>query len=169
MTVYLPVIPPKRGPKVHHPFPKIKDPGTLIMSLTRFRAKGSDYRIQIHGDGTVVYDGYCQITIDGHCPFPDEVLGHRTSHISEEVVNSLFNQFKEVDFFSLARGYEVLTLCVTERKELSIAFDGHRKRVTDELATEAGMPDAVMLLERAVDSVTNSSQWIAGNATHGCG
>jgi len=170
-TVSLRVLPPEKLRKVHAPFPEIKDPRTLVMSLLR---SGScpgcpDYRIEIHGDGTVKYDGYCTVEIDGHQCVPANVQGHRTSRISQEAVNFLFNQFKEAEFFSLDKEYVLQTLCLPELKKLSITFDGHKKTVSDYMGLEAGMPDAVTHLEHVIDSVANSSQWMIASSAHGCG
>jgi hypothetical protein len=154
-TVDVSILPPEKLPTEHVPFPTIANRATLIMALSRFRCFGycAEYRIQVHGDGLVEYDGSCAVA----------VTGHHESHIPRRSVDALFEQFRTADFFSLHDRYISLVID-PPRTEVAILFDGHEKKVTELLGGELGMPDAVMRLEQTLDKATNSRQWIMGQS-----
>lgn len=139
----------------HHPvFPQLHDRSSLVMSLDRTGCYGTcpDYRVQIHGDGRVDYDGRCFVA----------VRGHAKAAISVEAVNQLFGLFQKADYFALKDSYNAM---VTDNPTYttSISFDGHNKSVSDYVGKEAGMPDSVATIENAIDKMTNSEQWISRN------
>ena len=152
-TAYVRILPPESIPTEHVPFPSLANRRTLLMTLSRSSCFGycPKYRIQIHGDGLVEYDGNCAVA----------VTGHRESHIPQQVVDALFEQFRKADFFSLDDRYIQLVMD-PPRQEVSISFDGHEKKVAELMGEDLGMPDAVLRLEQTLDKATNSTQWTMG-------
>ena len=136
-------------------FPRISDWNSLNITLDRSPCFGRcpDYKVEIHGDGTVIYDGRNFVAVQGR----------RESHIPIYKVRSLFEQFRLVRYFSLKDSYQSsatdLPTYVT-----SIAFDDKTKSVKDHLGTAVGMPHAVVELEDAIDRAAETQQWIRGAA-----
>ena len=154
-TVGVPIFPPERLPIEHVPFLSLADRRTLIMTLSRSRCLGycAEYRVQIHGNGRVEYDGNCSVAI----------AGHHESHLPRNTVDALFELFKQADFFSLEDRYSAPVLDPPS-SEVSISFDGHQKKIIDHVGENVGMPDAVVQLEEAIDNATNSKRWIMGQS-----
>lgn len=148
--IYVPILPPERLPSVHLPFPELKDRKTLVMTLSRSRCFGfcPEYKIQIHGDGRVEYQGACAVA----------VIGRRTSRIPRNSVDQLLVQFRNSDFFSLEDKY-ALPVMDPPWEELSLSIDGRHKVVREHLGPYDGMPDSVEKLEEEIDTETNSRQW----------
>ena len=151
----MPILRPERLPTEHVAFPSLADRRTLVMTLSRSTCFGycADYRLQIHGDGRVEYDGHCSVA----------VTGHHESHLPPPTVDALFGWFRQADFFSLEDRYS-FPVMDPPSTEVSISFDGHQKSVIDHEGAEVGMPDAVLQLEEALDRATNSQQWTMGQS-----
>jgi len=155
-SFYIPVYPAEEIPDKHVPFPKLNDRATLIMTLGRFGCYGTCpvYSVKVYGDGKVEYEGQCFVAVHGK----------RSSMIPGDAVESLFEYFKNADYFSLKDDYDSLATDLPTFTT-SIAFDGQTKSVTDYFGVEMGMPDSVKLIERTIDRVTNSLQWVNKNGT----
>jgi uncharacterized protein DUF6438 len=136
-------------------FPRISDWNSLKITLERSPCFGRcpDYKVEIHGDGTVIYDGRNFVAVQGR----------RESRIPIYKVRGLFEQFSLAGYFSLKDGYHSsatdLPTYVT-----SISFDDKTKSVRDYLGTAVGMPRAVVDLEDAIDRTADTQQWIRGPA-----
>ena len=79
------------------------------MTIRRTTCFGTcpSYRVEIHGDGTALYDGQAYVAVTG---------SHRGS-VSKETVSELVDAFRNVDYYSLEDEYPVLHLtCITHRK-----------------------------------------------------
>ena len=153
---YMPVFPPEERPLQHTVFPDLIDRNSLVITLDRGGCYGTCpiYKIDIHGDGTVDYEGKCFVA----------VRGRRAAKISTQAVDGLFELFKSSDYFSLREEYESpatdLPTFIT-----SISFDGHVKSVTDYYGVEMGMSDSVKRIERSIDKATDSALWISKHGT----
>ena len=147
-TVY--VLPPERKPSKHVTFPKVKNWDTVQITLSRSGCLGSCpvYRIELHGDGTVLYDGKGYVAIKGQ---------HRAS-VPIENVRDLVNKFREADYYSLQDEY-VSPVLDHPTYETSIEIDGKFKRVKDYIGLSVGMPFVVSELEDAIDHFTGAEQW----------
>src|SRR5258708_24674410 len=96
----------------------------------------STYELEIHGDGTVLYDGQAYVG----------ATGKQKAQISHASLVKLMDAFRRVDYFSLAAGY---ASGVTDMPTYvtSISFDGMSKSVLDYVGREAGRPPGVSHLE----------------------
>jgi len=124
---------------------------TLTIALERTPCFGfcPDYRVEVHGDGTVVYEGRNFV----------QVKGRQTKQIPQAEVRKLLAAFEAAGFFKLRDEY---TASVTDMPthRMSLAFDGRNKTVTDYAGRMAEMPDSVSKLEELIDVTAGTSEWI---------
>jgi ankyrin repeat protein len=136
------------------PFPEISDWSTLNISLSRSACYGTcpSYKVEVHGDGTVLYDGDYHVAIPGK---------HRGS-IAPETVRELYDAFKKAQFFWL---FDEYTAPITDHSSyrLSISFDGRHKAVIDYVGPEVGMPREAHALEGLIDMAAGTEKWVKGN------
>ena len=147
--------PPAQRPATKAPFPDIRRWSSLKIVLTRSACLGACpiYRVEIDGDGSVIYDGQDFVAVPGR---------HRAS-ITQDDVHALFEAFRSADFFGLMDNYRAR---VTDLPTVTvgIAFDGKHKQVLDYGGSLAGMPAEVKALENEIDKVAGSEKWIKGDA-----
>ena len=150
-TEYVRVLPDEDLPTTHVPFPQIKNWNSLLISLTRGACYGTcpAYKVEIHGDGSVVYTGSYRVA----------VKGRQLDRISPQAVSQIFAEFQKADFFSLRDEYE-MTATDFPTYVISISFDGKTKSVTDYIGAEIGMPQGVTDLEDAIDRTAQTEKWI---------
>jgi hypothetical protein len=145
------ILPVGERAEVHVPFPEIHDWNSLRITLSRSGCYGncSAYEIEIHGDGTALYDGQANVG----------TTGKKKAKISHASLVKLVDTFRRVDYFSLAAGY---ASGVTDNPTYvtSISFDGVFKSVLDYVGREAGMPPGVSDVEVAIDRLLGAYRWI---------
>jgi hypothetical protein len=122
-----------------------------IITLERTECFGACpvYTLTIHRDGYVRYVGISSVG----------VLGARTMHISADTVEALIREFLRINFFSMADEYvedSGSTVFDAPSTITTLCLGGKTKRVRDYFGT----PDGLIALERKIDRVTNSSQWV---------
>jgi ankyrin repeat protein len=154
------VLPLELRPERHVPFPEVKDWDSIIIKLTRTGCFGScpSYEVEVHGDGTVRYEGRSYVAILGehHCSVP------------EENVRELAKLFRATDYYSLRDEY-VAGMTDNPTYISSIQIDGKSKTVKDYVGAMIGMPLEVSDLESSIDRLTEVQRWTIGNAeTAGC-
>ena len=78
-------------PSARVTFPEIKDRNNLRITLNRSGCFGicPIYNVEIHGDGTVIYDGQRFAVF----------TGRPTNHIPQPAARALFEQFRRADYF----------------------------------------------------------------------
>ncbi|HEX3673262.1 MAG TPA: DUF6438 domain-containing protein [Rhizomicrobium sp.] len=137
----------------HKRFPEVRNWESVTIRLERSLCYGTcpSYSVELHGDGTVLYDGRDCVAI----------MGPRTGHVPAAAVVGLVQQFRNADYFSLKENY-VASITDGPTFRTSIGFDGHSKSVGDYLGESAGMPAAVEALERAIDKTTGTDRWVWG-------
>jgi ankyrin repeat protein len=152
---YVAVLPRELKPAQHVPFPKVKDWKSVKITLNRTGCFGTcpSYKVEVHGDGSVLYEGHGDVTFTG-------------SHhglVPQANVIELVKLFEQADYFSLADDY---TASVTDNptQTTSIEMDGRRKELVDYVGLAAGMPLSARKLEEAVDRLSGSARWAYGNA-----
>ena len=145
------VLPIRTLSEVQIPFPEIRDWNSLRITLSRSGCYGTcpAYEIEIHGDGTVLYDGAAYVG----------TTGRRKVKISQPSLVKLVDAFRKADYFSLADGY-VSGVTDSPTYASSISFDGQSKSVLDYLGRRLGMPPAVSEVEEAIDRVSGASELI---------
>jgi hypothetical protein len=145
------MLPIGERPETHVPFPEIQDWNSLRITLSRSGCYGicSTYEIEIHGDGSVLYDGQAYVG----------TTGKQKVQISHASLVKLVDAFRKVDYFSLAAGY---ASGVTDMPTYvtSISFDGVSKSLLDYVGREAGMPPGVSDVEAAIDRLSGASNWV---------
>jgi hypothetical protein len=142
-------------PEAQVPFPEIRRWKSLVITLDRGACFGTCpiYRVAIHGDGRVVFEGGRFVAR----------TGTHQARISRAKVRRLFAKFRRAKFFWLHDEYRAHVTDIPEFK-LSIAYDDHGKTVIDYGGGMIGMPEIVSELERAVDTAANTQRWIKGQA-----
>ncbi|MGO8819175.1 MAG: TonB family protein [Terriglobia bacterium] len=127
------------------PFPEVKDYRSVVITMDT-----GDYSLRIVGDGTVEFEGRGFVLLPGK---------HHGA-ISGEEFRKLVEDFRDSDFFSLDDRYYLIATDVVSTT-VSIAIGSQRKSVT---AGSPGAPSALLALERSVDKLTHSDQWVKGTA-----
>lgn len=111
------------------------------------------YKITIHGDGTVEYDGERNVT----------VTGHQTSQLTQAQLAELVAAFQQAGYFDLKENY---TAPVTDLPSTitSFSFEGRSKLITNyggcTIDSSERAPQALCDLEAKIDSLANSAQWV---------
>ena len=111
------------------------------------------YRLTIHGNGQVTYEGIAYVA----------TKGTKTIQLSPEQVQSLIAQFEQANFFQLKDSYAVDVTDLPGTRT-SITLNGRSKEiwhygsVGDSNLDNA--PSALSNLERAIDQAVNVSQWV---------
>lgn len=147
----LAILPVGERPDTHVPFPDVHDWNSLRITLSRSGCYGTcpSYEIEIHGDGTLLYDGHTFVRAEGK----------RTKRISHALLVKLVDTFRKADYFSLAAGY-VSGVTDNPTYVTSISFDGASKSVLDYVGRAVGMPPDVSEVETAIDQLSGASSWI---------
>ena len=154
------VLPPKLKAERHIPFPVVNDWKSVVIKLVRTGCFGAcpSYEVEVHGDGTVRYQGNSFVAIlgDHHCAVP------------EENVRELVKSFRETDYYSLRDEY-IAGMSDNPAYFSSIQIDGKSKTVKDYVGAIIGMPLEVSDLESEIDRLSEVQRWTMGNAeTAGC-
>ncbi len=149
------VLPPELIPTSHVPFPEVNDLKSVVIGLARTGCLGAcpSYQVEVHGDGTVLYEGKGFVAI----------LGKHRCTIPQESVRELLNIFKEADYYSLGNEYVWGTTDLPTYIS-SIEIDGRSKEVKDYAGKFIGMPMSVSDLEASIDRLSDVKRWTAGNA-----
>jgi ankyrin repeat protein len=151
----VPCVPPDMLPGPHVNFPEVHNWSSLQMYLERTGCLGMcpSYSIEVHGDGTVFYNGNAYVA----------VLGQHRGKVSQEGILSMLDAFRAADFFSLRDSYR---MAVTDNPTftISIRLDSHSKKVVDYEGREVGMPSAVTKLEDTIDQLADSARWTKGDS-----
>jgi hypothetical protein len=145
-TDFVSILPLELGVRGYESFPAVRDWASVKITLERTRCLGScpPYRVQIDGDGNVVFNG---------------TSGERRSHISREALEGLVEVFRKANYFSLDRTYKLgatdLPTYIT-----SISIDGRSMSVVDYAGLQVGMPASVRDVERAIDEAAGTRAWL---------
>jgi hypothetical protein len=146
--------PTQSAPTARHvSFPEVRDWNSVCITLSRtvcFTGQSPAYRIEIHGDGTVLYEGKENVVVKGQ---------HRTATTPDKV-RQLVNAFREGDYYSLQDYYEGEMFGDAATYQTSIEIDGQVKQVRERVGDWAGMPATVSKLEHSIDTLANAQQWI---------
>lgn len=134
------------------PFPAVRDWATLRIRLETspgyMGCIGTN--IEIAGDGTLIFEGEYRRagsrTGWGHV--------RETGRLAPGAVQSLVEHFRQADFFWLHDGYTG-DLQDVSYGWISIAFDGHKKRIRDEAGRTAGMPAEVAALQEEIERLAD--------------
>jgi len=129
------------------------DLNTVNITMSRGQCFGTCpiYYLEIDGNRKVTYRGYYHVN----------VTGERTAHIPPQKVKELVSAFDNSDYFNLRDRYDEIRFTDQSSVETSIRINGIYKSVYDYYGT-VKVPELEKLrnLEKMIDNVTNSSQWV---------
>jgi hypothetical protein len=122
-------------------------PGHTEIMLQRTGCLGTcpEYKLIIHANGSVVYEGRNYVHIQGV----------RKSKLSPSAVQALTQKFIDAKFFDMRGGSIVIDAPVTT---VSFAFDGRRNEVKEGCTC----PSDLVKLEAAIDEAAGSARWVRG-------
>ena len=106
------------------------------------------YKLTIHGDGRVIYEGIRCVRIEGT----------RTTTISENKSEQLMTEFQKIDYFSLKDSYEEHNATDMPSAFTSLTIDGKTKTVRH-YHGDFSAPKKLTELENQIDQIINSDQW----------
>ena len=147
------------------------EPADPVMTLSRSACFGTcpDYRVEIHGNGEVTYQG------DGFVLIP----GTHHWHIDPAAVAKLLELFQRADYFNLKDRYEINASDLATF-ETSLTVGGRHKSILDYggsgmlgnafASTSLGggedphMPPIVTEIEHAIDEAAGTATWVSGDA-----
>jgi len=149
---YIYLVPPERLPKNHVAAPILRRDSKVAITLERSGCYGScpSYTVTISTEG-IIFFGRLFVA----------AFGRHTDIVDADEVRKLAKRFVAADFYSMDSSY---TASVTDNPlyTLSIAIDGHEKKVEDYVGTWEGMPAVITELEDEVDTFARTERWISG-------
>src|SRR5713226_416401 len=149
---YIDLVPQERLPKNHVAAPVLRRDSKVAITLERSGCFGTcpAYTVTVSTDG-IVFKG------SGFVAAP----GKHTDIVDADEVRKLAKRFVAADFYSMDSSY---TASVTDNPfyTLSIAIDGHVKKVEDYVGSWEGMPAVITELEEEVDTFGRTERWIDG-------
>lgn len=149
----IPLLPLEQKPDHVVPFPQTQL-NQVSIELTRSACYGSCpvYKVTVHGDGRVDYEGTQYVSIPGH----------HQAQVSVPTVSALLDQFRESNFLALQAVYRAgWTDLPTIR--LTLKMGEQTKEVVDYGGEWVGMPGYVTALEHAVDTASDSARWVSSS------
>lgn len=146
------VIAPPEKYGAPHPFPSLANQSSVLISMQQMGCEGKcpAYRITLHGDGTLEYEGFAFVATSGK----------KTTRIARDDVEKLIHEFEEAKFFSALPEYRG----AFDGGETLLQFsaDGTSHKVNDAVGFSAGLPTSIRELEWSIYRVANVGQWVYG-------
>lgn len=137
-------------PQKHLPLPKVPL-SKVHIALSRGACFGSCpvYRVDIYGDGRVVYKGETYVDVEGEHSY----------RVPTEEVAALIKSLDEKDIWSLREDYNAP---ITDNPTHALMMDmgGQIHHLGDYVGQMVGMPPVVSEFEVEVDKVARSDMWI---------
>jgi len=128
----------------------------LVVTMQRGLCYGTCpvYRLTIHGDGNVDYEGILYVAIQGP----------RSTKISSDEIQELIGAIENAAFFSLKDEYVAYGKDLPS-VTLSITIDGRSKSIWHSPALDCSgkldnAPRELCELESKIDEIVNSDQWV---------
>lgn len=144
------IVPPERAPTRHVPFP---DTNGQAVSITLERAGPfspyGTYVVTLDSDGDVDFCG------PGYIKAP----GPHQARISRAAFETLVDEFRDADFFSLDDRYAV-NPGDGPAYFLRVRIGDQEKTVVDYAGRRVGMPAVITSLQAAVDEAAETSRWV---------
>lgn len=121
------------------------------IGLQRGACLGScpEYRIEVHGDGQVVYEGLRHVAVQGRHVY----------RVPVEEVARLVESAREKDLWSMKPAYSAE---ITDHPGYTVTLevDGQLHRIYDYVGRKAGMPRLVTEFEEEIDAVARTGAWV---------
>ncbi|XGV94524.1 MAG: DUF6438 domain-containing protein [Leptolyngbya sp. BL-A-14] len=126
----------------------------VILTLERTACFGACpiYKLTIHGNGKVVYEGKRFV----------KVMGTRTTTISQTAVRKLIAEFQQLQYFKLQDSYRGGH---TDAPSAITSFTlGNQQKTVNHYLASPNAPTRLTALENKIDAAVNVKQW-TGNAS----
>ncbi len=124
------------------------------MRLERTQCYGAcpTYTVSVSGDGTVIWQGTMNV----------QVQEMRTAHISAAAVRQLVAAFQRIHYLALGDSYT--NYMVTDSPSAITTFtQGGQTKTIKHYNGDLSTPSRLTLLERQIDYVLNTQQWIGAH------
>jgi ankyrin repeat protein len=140
-------------PTVHVPFPDVRTPSDVSMTLATGGCLGTCpiYTVRIDGDGTTSFTGSAFVA----------AIGTFTYRIDPAAAAALVDRFRASDFFSLSDKY--MGMMDGGSFTLAISVGRRAKSVFSEGGLWAGMPDDLIDIYVEIDRVADTARFIDGS------
>jgi Domain of unknown function (DUF6438) len=128
-------------------------PVTMTLERTACFGFCPIYKLTIYGNGKVVYEGKRFV----------KVTGTRTTTISQAAVRKLIAEFQKINYFQLQDNY---TGGHTDAPSAitSLTMGKRRQKTVNHYLASPNAPTQLTELEKTIDTVVNSQQWIGTDA-----
>jgi hypothetical protein len=127
------------------------DWSAAVVGLSRYRCRGSckAYDVEIHPDGTVLFDGRFGVA-----------LGRFTAHIPARAARALAARFRRIGYLQMADTYDRPPHVFDGPSSVAtwIDFLGCGKRISDNHLSPLS-PARLQKLEDEIDRVAHTAQW----------
>lgn len=149
---YIDLVPPERLPSRHVPAPTVRPDSKVAITLERTGCFGScpAYSVTVNTKD-IAFDGRGFVV----------AAGKHIDTVNADDVRNLAKRFVAADFYSMAESY-VASVTDNPTYVLTIAIDGHIKKVEDYVGQWEGMPAVITELEDDVDEFARTQRWIEG-------
>lgn len=148
-------------------FPAHIDPARLRIALDRTACFGTcpNYRVEVHGDGEVIYLGRHDVLIEGEHPW----------HVPPASLAPLIALLRQSDYFKLDGYYQAgitdnpsYTTRVDTGTQRKFVYDYAGRMLKEESPSTPGqaahaMPESVTAIEDAIDAVSGATSWVRGD------
>jgi membrane dipeptidase len=130
--------------------PTVASPGRIEITLERTLCFGTcpNYKVTIHGDGTVAYEGRQFV----------RVTGTRTWKIDPAAVAALASEMQQAGYFDLQDEY-IATITDNPTTWTSLTVAGRTKRIKDYVAG----PPKLKEIEAKIDQVSGVKEYVSPN------
>lgn len=137
-------------PARHIPLPQVPlDSVRIVLERSGCFGTCPSYRIEINGDGRVIYNGQRYV----------DVQGEHAYRIPPSDVAKLVESLKAKDLWSLRPSYEA-SMTDNPTYALRIRMGGEEHGILDYVGGYVGMPRAVSNFEQEGDRIAKSSMWL---------
>jgi ankyrin repeat protein len=151
------VLPSSLEPWQHVSVAAIKDWGKAKITLRRIAGAfihSPEYTLEVHGDGTVVFDGKYLVAF----------VGKHRGTVPRQNVDELVELLRQADLYSLRYGHRPTPIDEGPAANLSVVVNGPGTQSLAFTAIELNRPPTRERLEDAIDRLAGSERWIKGNA-----
>ena len=137
-------------PEKHSPLPDVPlEQVRIVLERTGCYGWCPSYRVEVHGDGRVIYQGGRSVDVEGKHEY----------HVPKEEVAKLIESMRSKDLWSLRSEYNA-PITDNPRYVLSFGMGKHSKVISNYVGEMVGMPKVVAEFESEVDKVARTEKWI---------
>jgi hypothetical protein len=153
---YIDLVPPERFPTTHVQPPALRPTSKVSITLERTMCYGRCpvYSVTLSTVSGITFNGYKVVAAEGK----------HAAAIDPAAIRTLAARFITADFYSMNHEYRA-NVTDNPTYTLSITIDSKKKEVSDYEGQSIGMPAVIKDLERSVDDLAQTQQWIKGPAS----